>query len=240
MALRGLRGDHTGLVVSCRRIIERHPRAGALWSLAARALTAGDPHHELGTFSLEVEHDRTPDHLYAALPEDATVCVLGWPDLIAEALLRRGDVAVLVVDVLGEGTGLVQRLQRADIEAEIVPPAAVGAAAGASDIVLLEASTAGADGILAVTGSRAAAAVAYCSEIPVWAVVGLGRRMPGPMWRAVLDRLEAEDPWEADDEFVPAGTVSHLVGPDGYALGVAGLDKADCPVAPELLRSVGR
>lgn len=237
MGLRGLRGDHTGLVVSCRRIIERHPRAGALWSLAARALTAPDPHQELGSFSLEVEHDRTPDHLYAELPENATVCVLGWPDLVAEALLRRGDVAALVVDVLGEGSGFVQRLHRVDIDAEIVPPAAIGAAASAADLVLIEASAAGADGIVAVTGSRAAAAVAYCSEIPVWAVVGLGRRLPSATWRAVLARLEDEDPWEADDEYVPAGTISHVIGPSGSVAGAGDLDRPECPVAPELLRT---
>jgi hypothetical protein len=240
MALRGLRGDHTGLVVSCRRIIERHPRAGALWSLSARALTATDPHHELGTFSLEVEHDRTPDHLYDALPEGATVCVLGWPDLIAEAVFRRGDVRVLSVDVLGEGSGFVQRLQRADIDAEVIPPAAIGSAAASADVVLLEASAAGPDGILAVTGSRAAAAVAYCSEIPVWAVVGLGRRLPAPMWQSVIDRLVIDaDPVEADDEIVPAGTISHLIGPSGFVLGTADLDRPECPSAPELLRITG-
>jgi len=239
MGLRGLRGDHTGLVVSCRRVIEHHPRAGALWSLAARALTAPDPHHELGTFSLEVEHDRTPDHLYDALPEDATVCVVGRPDLVTDALLRRGDLTVLAVEVFGEGTGLARRLQRADVSAEAVPAAAAGAAAAAADVVLIEAAAAGPDGVLAVTGSRAVAAVAYCSEIPVWAVVGLGRRLPGPMWAAVLERLEAEDPWEADDEYVPAGTISHVVGPNGHALGTADLSRADCPVVPELLRPIG-
>ena len=82
--------------------------------------------------------------------------------------------------------------------------------------------------------------MAYCSEIPVWAVVGLGRRLPAATWRFVLDRLDDEDPWEADEEFVPAGTISHVIGPNGYALGTADLEQAECPVVPELIRPVGR
>ena len=54
-------------------------------------------------------------------------------------------------------------------------------AVAAADLVLIEASVAGPDGVLAVSGSRAAASVAYCSEIPVWAVAGVGRRLPEPL-----------------------------------------------------------
>lgn len=241
LALRGLRGDPTGLLVSCRRIIERHPTSGALWALAARTLTATDPSLELGMFGRLVEEDPTPETVYHSLPEDATVCVLGWPDLVAEALVRRGDVSVLAVDVLGEGSGFVQRLRRADVDAECVPPAGLGAAVGSADLVLLEASAASAEGVLAIAGSRAAAAVAYCSELPVWAVVGHGRRLPAPLWGALLNRLGADaDPWELDDEVVPAGTISHVIGPNGYALGTADLDRPECPAAPELLKLVSR
>jgi hypothetical protein len=239
MALRGLRGDPTGLVVSCRRIIERHPTSGALWALAARTLTATEPGAELGLFAREVEEDPTVDLLYEFVPEDATVCVLGWPDLAGEAIMRRGDVRVLAVDVLGEGSGFVQRLRRADIDAETVPPSGLGAAVASADLLLVEASAAGPDGVLAVAGSRAAAAVAYCSEIPVWSVVGVGRRLPAPMWGALLQRLgHGADPWELDDEVVPAGTISHVIGPDGYALGTADLLRPECPTAPELLKLV--
>jgi hypothetical protein len=241
LALRGLRGDPTGLVVSCRRIIERHPTSGALWSLAARALTSTDPYAELSSFGRSVSEDPTPDLLVEYLPADITICVLGWPDLVGEAIVRRGDVSVLAVDVLGEGSGFTRRLRSVDIEVETVPTAGLGAAVAASDLVLLDASAAGPDGLVAVSGSRAAAAVAYCSEIPVWAVVGAGRRLPGPLWRALLSHLDAGgDSWSLDDEFVPAGTVSHVVGPSGFHAGVADLDRPDCPSAPELLRLAAR
>lgn len=238
MALRGLRGDHAGLVTSCLRIVERHPASGSLWWLAARVLTATDPNAELTQLAHQTDADPTGDHLYDSLGEDVTVCVIGWPDVVADALVRRGDIAVLAVDVHGEGSGLVNRLHRSDVEAECIPLSGLGAAAGACDVVLLEASVAGMDGALAVTGSRAAAAVAYCAEIPVWMVAGLGRRLPGPMWSAVLGRLEsAGNPWDLDDEFVPAGMISHVVGPSGLTLGAGDLGRAECPVAPELLRT---
>ena len=239
MALRGLRLDPVGLVTACRRVIERHPTSGALWWLAANALTAADPFAEVLALAQRAEADSTPDRLDDVLPEDATVCVVGWPDLAGEAIVRRGDVCVLAVDVHGEGSGFVRRLHRADVEAETVPPAGLGAAAAAADLVLIEASAAGPDGVLAVAGSRAAAAVAYCAEVPVWAVVGLGRRLPGPLWRSVLERLEqADDPWELEDEVVPGGILSHVIGPEGLLVGADDLARAECPVAHELTRAV--
>jgi hypothetical protein len=239
MALRGLRLDPAGLVTACRRVVDRHPTSGALWWLAARTLTAAEPFSEILQLAVQAEEDPTPDELYNSLPEDATVCVLGWPELVGDAIVRRGDVGVLAIDVHGEGAGFVRRLQRAEVEAETVPVAGLGAAVAAADLVIIEASVAGPDGLLAVSGSRAAASVAYCSEIPVWAVVGVGRRLPGPLWRSVLDRLEQSgEAWEAPDEVVPAGVISHVVGPNGISVGPDDLARAECPVAYELTRQV--
>ncbi len=238
MALRGLRGDHTGLVTSCMRIVERHPASGSLWWLASRVLTAADPVAEFSQVLAQAEGDRTEQHLADALPADSTVCVIGWPDLASDALVRRGDVSVLVVDAAGEGASFVNRLQRSDVDAECVSMSGAAAAASAADLVLVEVSACGADGVLATSGSRAAAAVAYCSEIPVWAVAGVGRRLPAPMWAAVLGRLDAAgSPWDLDIEFVPAGTISHVVGPNGVVAGTGDLGRPECPVAPELLRA---
>ncbi len=48
--------------------------------------------------------------LAEALPDGASVAILGWPDLIGDALRRRGDVEALVVDAGGEGAALARRL----------------------------------------------------------------------------------------------------------------------------------
>ena len=148
--------------------------------------------------------------------------MLGWPELAGEALARRGDVEVLAVDALDEGSGLVRRLRHAGVDAVDVPVSGLGAAAAAADLVLLEASAAGPDRLVAVAGSRAAAAVARSRRR---ARVG-GRRRRPPAARArssppSLARLEAEhagEPWEAADEIVPGRSRRRAscteVGPD--------------------------
>ncbi len=237
-ALRGLGLDPSGLVTACRRIVEHNATSGPLWWLCARVLTAADPMHEAWRLADQLADDPTEDALIEHLPADAVACVVGWPDLIADALVRRGDVRVLAVDG-PQSAGFVRRLERADIDVERVPVGGLGAAAAACDVVLIEASAVGADGSIAPAGSRAAAAVAYCSEVPVWLVAGIGRRLPAPMWTSMVERICVADvPWELDEEFVPLPLFSHLVGPNGLMEAPGDAGDAECPVAPELLRGL--
>ncbi len=238
-ALSALGFDPPGLVTACRRILDRHVTSGPMWWLAARMLTASDPRGEGWAVADEMAADRTPAELAHALPDDATVCVLGWPEQIAEALPRRGDVEVLVVDALGEGSGLVRRLLHGDVDAVDVPMTGLGAAAADADLVLIEASAMGPDAFIAVAGSRAAASVARHASVPVWLVGGCGRRLPPRLWDALLQRLEAKgDPWDADDEVVPLDLIDRVVGPAGIETVQESARRVDCPIAPELLRSV--
>lgn len=243
-ALGGLGFDPAGLVTACRRVLDRHPTSGPLWWLCARVLTAvDDPDAEGWRCADELDDDRTVDELAHALPADATVCVLGWPELAGEALARRGDVGVLAVDALDEGSGLVRRLRHAGVDATDVPVSGLGAAAAAADLVILETSAASSEALLAVAGSRAAAAVARDAGVPVWVVAGLGRRLPPSLLGALLARLEAEhggEPWEATDEIVPPGLVDRVCTDIGPVERAVALANADCPVAPELLKAVPR
>jgi hypothetical protein len=105
--------------------------------------------------------------------------------------------------------------------------------------VLIEAQCFGGSGATALPGSRAAAAVALAASIPVWTVVGVGRVLPGRMWDAYLGRLdEMADPWDGDLEFVPANLLGAIAGPRGLQTVAETLLRADCPVAPELLKSI--
>lgn len=235
-ALRGLRLDPAGLVVACRRIVERHPSCAPLWWLCAHLLSAPDPFACLSELAERVEDDPTAAVLASELPDAATVCVIGWPDLVTEALVRRGDLRVLAIDAFGEGAGLARHLERVDVEVELVASEGAGAATAAADLAVLEAVAVGPDTVLARTGSRAVAAVASCDEIPVWLIVGRARRLPEPLWTGMLQRLaDADEPWEHSVEPVPLALVSHVVGPDG----VTSVDRADlapeCPPATELL-----
>jgi hypothetical protein len=235
-ALAAFRDDPAGLVAACRRIIDRHPTSAALWWLCARVLTAPDGQREAWDATDEIDADPTGAELAFALPESATVAVVGWPEVIGDALPRRGDVAVLAVDALGEGTGLVRRLGQVGIDAVDVPPSGLAAAVGASDALLLEAVALGPTGAVVVSGSLAAAAVARHLEVPVWLVAGVGRRLPARMWDALSGRLEGhpDDPWDRDEEILPLELVDAVCTPSGLGSAAEAQAGVDCPVAPEL------
>jgi hypothetical protein len=238
-ALSGLADDPAGLVLACKRLVDRHPAAGPLWSMCARVLTSGDPGREAWRCLSELDDDLTASYVVQLLPDEATVTVLGWPEVAARALPPRGDVVALVVDALGEGGQLVRRLGRLDVDATEVAEAATAAAVLTSDVVLLEAVAAGADAFLAIPGSHAAAAVAHHAGVPVWLVAAAGRALPGPLWRALTDRISAGDPLEGEVEVVPLDLVDVVIGPAGGSPGGELALRVDSPVAPELLGPAG-
>jgi hypothetical protein len=240
-ALCGLRLDPSGIVTACRRIVERHPTSGPLWWLCSRLLTAPDPFELAWQLADEIEADPTPTRLVRELPDEVLACVVGWPDLVAEALVRRGDLSVLAVDTDGQGSGLARQLRRSDVDVCEVEAGGAGAAAASADVVLIEALACTSTEALCARGSRAVASTAYCSEVPVWLVAGRGRRLPEPTWGSVLERLADRGPaWDHDVEPVPLGLVSHVCGPDGVDEATPGslaeLLAPECPYAPELTK----
>jgi len=236
-ALVSLTDDPAELVTACRRILYRHPIAGALWSMSARVLTATDPMLAAWDVADELASDPTSDRVADALPHDAAVCVLGWPDAAAEGLHRRGDIEVRVIDAYGEGGGLARRLMQRDVDVVEVPLTGLGQACARADVVLVEAAAAGPSGLVAASGSYAAAAVAQAGGAEVWAVVPRGRALPAQLFDTLLTRMGDDEPWELDEEMVPLGVVSHIAGPDGVTEVSAGV-RADCDVAHELMRAV--
>jgi hypothetical protein len=233
--------EPAGLVPACRRLIERHLTTGPVWWVSARILGADDQRGAARLAASELDGDQTARHLLAALPEGCSALILGWPDVIGDALRRRGDVEALVVECGGDGAALARRLADAGNAAAVVPDAGVGSAAAVAELVLIEAHAAGPAGVLATPGSLAAAAVAGHLGVPVWAVTGVGRVLPGRLWDALLVRVDGtgDEPWDRPSELVPAALISMVVGPDGQVATEEGLAAATCPVAPELLRATG-
>ena len=232
------RDEPEAMVMALRRMLARHPTSGPLWSLASRVSTAVEPMREARAFIDEFDDDRTGRELAWALPEGATICVLGWPDLVAEALPSRGDLTVLVVDAAGEGSGLVRRLRRSDVDAVEVEVNGLGAAAAESDVILLESSAVGPDRFLSVSGSYAAAAVARHAGNQVWLVAGAGRLLPRRLWEVIESRvIGAQEPWERDDDIVPIDLIDRVAGPWGVEAAVDGLRRVSCPIAPELFKA---
>ncbi len=226
------------LVAAARRLLDRNPTAGPLWWLCGRILTAPDAWQAAREAVAAVEDDPTVDHLVDVVPDSATVSVVGWPELVAQALARRGDLEVLAVDALGEAAGLVRRLAHAGVDALDVPAAGLAAAVEASDLVLLETVAAGTRAAVVVSGSVAAAAVAAHHEVPVWLVAGAGRSLPGPVFDEIVSRLRSRptDPWDLDEEVVAMSLVTSVVCPEGPAAPGEPRAGQDEPVAGELLR----
>lgn len=238
-ALGAFARDPVALVTACRRLVDRHPTAGTVWWIAARVLTEGAD--EAWHAAEELEDDPTADVLAAAIPDDVAVLVVGWPEQVGDALRRRGDVEVLVVDSADRsGPAFARRLSNAHVEAYDIPNAGVGAAAADVDLVLLEASALGPGGFIAAAGSRAAAAVARQAGVPVWVCAGAGRVLPGRLWDALVQRLDGDDAdaWDRVDEVVPLDLADHVHGPSGPVPAVDAPKRADCPIAPELLKRV--
>ncbi|MGY9072554.1 MAG: hypothetical protein ACKVHU_06370 [Acidimicrobiales bacterium] len=233
----GSLGDDPGhLMVSSRRMVDRHQRAGAMWSLAARVLTSNDPMRSAWAFLDELDEDKTAIHVARSLPASARVCLIGWPDLAAEELSRRGDVEVRVIDAYGEGAGLVRRLEARNVDVVEVTLTGLGAAASTADVALVEAAVCGATGIIAAAGSLAVAATCRAGGGRVIAVVGAGRALPERMFEAARSSLDSEMPWEDDEEFVPMELIDAAVGPTGEMTVADLCGRADCQLAPELLR----
>lgn len=231
-ALAGMGSDEAALVTGCRQMVDRHPAIGPMWWLASRMLCGADPGNEAWAAVEALDADPTGRVLAGLLPEDGVVVVLGWPELTSDALHRRGDLRVRVV----EAPGLVHSL---DSDAYDVPATGIGAAAADADVVVIEALAVGPTGLVAISGSRAAAAVARHAGVPVWVVAGEGRLLPPRMWDALLGRLDLQgEPWDEDFEVVPLDLADVVVGPWGHGDAGEALTHTDCPVAAELFKGV--
>ncbi len=238
-ALGVFRNDPAGLVTAARRLLTRQPAVGPLWWMCSRLCTADDVWAEARLVIGEVSQDRTDRELAHAIPDEATVVIAGWPDVIVEALPRRGDVRVLVIDVEGQASPVVRRLERAEVEAEEVDPARIGGAVEAADVVLVEGAAIGPAASLGDVGCLPLAATARALATPTWLVAGVGRRLPEPFWQAIVERTVAREamPWIAPFEVVSHGLIDRILTADGLQL-PAEVAKPGVPMAAELLREL--
>ena len=244
-ALGSLRFDPSGIVVACRRIVQRHPFTGALWWLCANVTTSSEPFDAVWKLADEIRSDRTGSELAAALPDDAVVATIGAPSVIGDGLIRRGDIRVLALDSGHTATSFVRRLERHDVDYEPVDAGAAGAVSRDADIVLIEALAVDSDRVIAPIGSSTIAAAAHAWGTPVWLVAGTGRRLPPLMIDAMVANVAALtdpdeegsiDPWELDVEVIPTSMITDVVGPHGRVPMGPPAIVSECPMAHELLR----
>jgi hypothetical protein len=242
-ALASFADDPAGLVIACRRLLERRPSCAPMWWLASRVLCALDPGLEADMVAADLERDPTAVALAEELP-GGTIAVVGWPEQAGLALRARHDDGseagrVLVVDAGHPGWRLVDWLESVGVDARLVSPERAAKAGRRAALVLLEAHAFGPDGFVADAGSASLARAARDAGCPVWLVAGVGRWLPGPLYDALVARTE-RSPAAAALDMLPLDLVDEVAGPAGLAAaGSAGRDRPGCPVAPELLRFPG-
>ena len=239
-ALGSLHFDPSGLVVACRRIVERHPFTGALWWLCANVATSAEPFEAVWELADEIRSDPTGAELGAALPDDAVVVTIGDPDVVGAGLVRRGDVRVLALDAGHTATSFVRRLERYDVDVEPVDAGVAGVACHHAHVVLVEALAVDSVRAVVPAGSSTIAAAARTWGTEVWLVAGVGRRLPAGFVDAMVAKVDALveeiDPWDLDVEVLPTSMFTHVVGPHGKVPMGPPAIVAECPMAPELLR----
>ena len=131
-ALGSLWGEPAELVNACRRILHHHPLAGSLWTMASKVLIATDARRAAIGFVEELNSDDTPRSVASALPNNATVAVIGWPDLAMESIHLRRDIKVRVIDAYGEGAALARTLLQREVDVVEVPLTGLGQACALS------------------------------------------------------------------------------------------------------------
>jgi hypothetical protein len=222
-ALAALGDDPAGLLLSARRLIDRHPTAGVLWWTCSRLLASSDVYAEVRALRGDLESDQVGLSLALDMPDDATVTVIGWSAMADELAGRRGDLRILaVVDdadarrgpgrrLPGRGRGLAGGRGRSGgqrhygfgldedddlLEPEpvnVVPASGLGAAVSVSDIVLVDVWAASKSRYVAAPGTLAAVATARQTETAVWTTLGVGRRLHDALFTALLRRACPDD-----------------------------------------------
>lgn len=243
-ALRHLGADPANLLLTCRRIVEKHPTCGPLWWMCAELLTALEPRDSLRRCVEQVHADSTPVHLSGHLatrfPDGGVVVVNGWAWEAAVALVQSFGFEVCVVDGDNGADHMVRVLERNEVVTHLVDPQRAAAAVAESDAVVISTAFAGPEGIWSPIGSAQLASTAYCAGVDVIAMTPVGTRLPkvftDAMVRLVDDDTRGES-WHRDIEMISLALVTTVVGSagveDAAALQATGL-RPEAPAATEL------
>lgn len=247
LVLAHLSEDPPGLVTACRRLLDRHPAAGVLWWTCARLLEATDAAAEALRIGRDLDDDRSLSGLALDLPDQTTVCIVAGDDAVDE-LADNGPGLRLIV------TG---RCRRSDpggrgrfsgdwpVDEAIVVVDSPGAAVLGSDLVVIEALAIGRDDIVVRAGSAEAIAAGEAAGVPIWVVVGVGRRLSPALFDAMVRRLQQtrrseglRPPYGPDRLVGRAEPPDHEIVPRSVAVRLIEPRTLPCPSPPELLRTL--
>ena len=237
IALADFVGDAAGLLIACRRILDRQAASGPLVWLAAQVLGAPNQRKALWDVVELLEDDRTPAALAYSVPDDAVVAVVGWTDAVSVLARKRGDLGFVIVDTDGNAEYQIDRF--ADEGQTLVTVDAEGTAQALLDAthLLVPFEALGPNRGLAPMGTFQAAAVARHLEVPVWGVasigVALGERMYGGLVRRWNEQVGGPR-YLRELEEVPLSLVDQVITTAGAVTSADAVQNSGCPVVPEL------
>lgn len=245
MALRGLGSDPATVLLTCRRLVERHPTVGPLWWLCSEMVTALEPREAMRSCLDRVRDDSTPVHLAEflneRLGERSLVCLNGWSWDVAVAFGQMEPREICVIDGDNGADHMVRVLERAEHEVHLVESTGAASAAREADVVVLSALATSPDLAWCTPGGHGLAAVAYCSETPAVLSTPCGTRLPHQTLEGMAVDLASQTRghvWHRGVDEIPVGLFTWFVGPSGVESSVAPGFRGVTPetqYAPELL-----
>jgi len=219
--------DPAALVVTCRRLLAHHPECAPLWWVCSRVLAAPEPSEAAWESEERVRSDATAARLAALLPfpADHPIAVLGWPELAGDALSSRPDLEVLAVRG-ATADNWERRLARSDAIAR--PVDLTEALAAEVSHVLVDAVAASGERVMVRHGTGRALETLARPGLLVWLVAGVGRVLPNRLFDAGFE--------DRGLELLDVQRFDRVAGPTGLERPDQVVRRADCPIAPELLR----
>jgi hypothetical protein len=188
-------------------------------------LVADDPRVEAALVVEELEQDPTAEELATSFTSRAVVAAHPAPAVL-EALCLRPDLEIRLV---GEGSTLrwaTRVLSTGGSVSGFLIEETAASLVGAG-VAVIEVCAAGPQGCVADRGARALAAEARTAGVPLWAVAGVGRVLPAPLFAALAARA-------GETEIVPPSEITAVVRPDGIMAPGDALERPDCPALLEL------
>jgi hypothetical protein len=237
MALADFLGDEAGLLIACKRILDRQPTSAPLVWLAGHVLGAPNPRQALWDAVDALEADQTAAALAYTLPDDAVVATIGWDDRVATISRKRGDIGFVIVDVDGSADYQIDRVIESGQRATTVDAEATAQALFEASVLIVRFEALGTEHGLAPLGSFPAAAVARHLGLPVWGVAGIGVALADRMYDGLTRRWHersSEPLTERELEEIPTALVDQVITTAGPVSVDQAVHNGGCPIVPEL------
>lgn len=236
-ALAALGDDSRGMLAACRQMLARHPEAGPLWWACARMLSADDPEAEARAIRRNLADDAVGLSLALDLPQGIEVAIIGWSPLVNELAGRREDLK-LNISWTGGLTFVEANLDTfhdpsletydPDIDDRVfdLKSHELVRSVERCEVLLVDVWVAGDKAFFSSARNKEAMVAAHRCGTEAWAMVGVGRRLPEPLFEVVRQRIRTT----ATPRLVAA---DHTI--NEYASRVIEPVSIPCPCPPELL-----